>query len=1289
MAKSILLVDATDLSIWAERRDAQAKLPQLLRRLALGTLPGAIEDIGFRAGEGVQFGGWDGIIQASVGNAFVPVGHSGWEVGTDSKIKGKADDDYEKRTKSPLELTPADTTYVFVTPRRWKNKKKWSQEKRKDGIWRDVRAYDADDIATWLEMAPAVHLWISNLLAKQPGFAEDLLTFWDSWSNVTRPALSTRLIAGSRQQCSEELRRWVTSQPSAIAVRGETSEEAIAFVAAAFQDFPDLERDRAFSRSIVATDLSGWQAFAIASQPLLLIPVFADRGRTPAAVAYGHHVLIPQGRNEPSVGATIELPRLRVADAKEALAAMGVSTDAVDDLARLARNSTGALRRRMAIHPASLIPKWAAPDVARSFLPALLAGRWTDDAPADQGIVAGLAGVAYADYRKLLLRWSNEPDPPVRQIGNLWTVVAKDDAWALLAHHLTDDDARRLEAASTVAIGETDPKYELPPDERWQAAIHRKVPRHSAALREGLADTLAVIAASSAFFPLGTSEIGQNIANRIVSRIIEQATSWQHWASLSGTFRLLAEAAPDVFLSAVERIVDGPAPIAANMFVDGDPFFTGSAHTDLLWALESLAWSPDYLGHAALILAKLDRVDPGGKTQNRPARSLHEIFLPWHPGTNASMAQRFRVIDNICKREPPSAWKLLVSLVPQQMGMAMQTAKPSRRDWAPDEEPTVTQRDYYKATVEVLRRMRDLVGTDGARWKNLIEALDDIPESEFDAVIQQLAAIQPASLHEKDRTSIWNALRAQLARHRKFPDAGWALPEEQLSKLDAEYLRFQPLDAIDRSIWLFSSKCEIPKRGLSDWREHRKAVEEAQAAAVDAILNAVGLEGVFSLAKRAERTMDVGDALARSSLPTTEDEGVLARALGAAEPAWRDLASGFLYGRRIVRGLAWLEGLRESPSWQEWTARQKADYFLALPFNATTWETVAKESDDVKQLYWTDVSFYGRGELTTEEVDQIARQFLNYRCYAKTIQLLALYSSRKAERPHARLAAEVLENVVSGGHKESNIDWGALADDVAQVLDLAESDESIGDARLSRLEWFFLPLTKHHRSAQKLQQALSTDPAFFLEIIKLVFKPRNGEPRQLSDEEIARAQYGYGLLMEWKRIPGSSREGAIDKAKLKDWVNVAREMAEQADRREIADVKIGEVLSNSPTGEDGLWPHEAIREVIDEATSEELESGIRVGVHNNRGVTTRAIGEVGKQERQIGERYRQYARAFSDQWPRASRLMTSIAESYSDDARREDTRAELNEELWATRRPIRPGPRLANPDQARELKVEV
>ena len=37
--------------------------------------------------------------------------------------------------------------------------------------------------------------------------------------------------------------------------------------------------------------------------------------------------------------------------------------------------------------------------------------------------------------------------------------------------------------------------------------------------------------------------------------------------------------------------------------VDGDPFFTASPHTELLWALEVLAWSPEQLARAALVLA--------------------------------------------------------------------------------------------------------------------------------------------------------------------------------------------------------------------------------------------------------------------------------------------------------------------------------------------------------------------------------------------------------------------------------------------------------------------------------------------------------------------------------------------------------------------------------------------------------------------------------------------------------------------------------------------------------------
>lgn len=150
-------IDATDLNSWAKRRDSRARLPQLLRRLIHSTVQ-RLQMIGFPAGESVQMGGWDGIVETPQGNAFVPDGYSVWELGTSEDVKGKADEDYEKRCNDSLGLIPGETTFIFVTPRRWGRKSNWINQKNSEGIWAEVRAYDADDLEQWLELAPAVHI---------------------------------------------------------------------------------------------------------------------------------------------------------------------------------------------------------------------------------------------------------------------------------------------------------------------------------------------------------------------------------------------------------------------------------------------------------------------------------------------------------------------------------------------------------------------------------------------------------------------------------------------------------------------------------------------------------------------------------------------------------------------------------------------------------------------------------------------------------------------------------------------------------------------------------------------------------------------------------------------------------------------------------------------------------------------------------------------------------------------------------------------------------------------------
>jgi hypothetical protein len=120
----VTLVDATDLVTWANRRSSQEILPRLLRRLVHAVVDHPIR-VGFPAGEGVQLEGWDGIVAVEEGNAFVPSGMSAWELGTNKSVKGKADSDYAKRCQNPRGIDPAQSTFVFVTPRTWKGKDEW------------------------------------------------------------------------------------------------------------------------------------------------------------------------------------------------------------------------------------------------------------------------------------------------------------------------------------------------------------------------------------------------------------------------------------------------------------------------------------------------------------------------------------------------------------------------------------------------------------------------------------------------------------------------------------------------------------------------------------------------------------------------------------------------------------------------------------------------------------------------------------------------------------------------------------------------------------------------------------------------------------------------------------------------------------------------------------------------------------------------------------------------------------------------------------------------------------
>jgi hypothetical protein len=183
-------------------------------------------------------GGWDGIVDAPEGNTFVPDGFSVWELGVNGGVKKKAESDYQKRCTNPLGVVPAETTFVFVTPRRWGGKDDWVREKNDEGIWAEVRAYDADDLEQWLELAPAVHAWLAQLVGKWTEGTQDISSFWDEWTNSTSPPMNVQLHLAGREKEVEKIQEWLSGFPSKLTIQADSQEEAIAFFAAVIHALP-------------------------------------------------------------------------------------------------------------------------------------------------------------------------------------------------------------------------------------------------------------------------------------------------------------------------------------------------------------------------------------------------------------------------------------------------------------------------------------------------------------------------------------------------------------------------------------------------------------------------------------------------------------------------------------------------------------------------------------------------------------------------------------------------------------------------------------------------------------------------------------------------------------------------------------------------------------------------------------------------------------------------------------------------------------------------------------------
>jgi len=1277
--RSSTLCNAADLVAWAALREAQGLLPVLVRRLIFATSRGLRELQGFRDEEGVQLSGWDGIVHAgediSESTPFVPPGASGWEMGTGAGAKRKAERDLQDRAEKPEPLDPEDTTFVFVTPRRFSGEQAWARQQTELGPFRRVRVVDANGLVAWMEQAPAVHVWFSRRIDKTPSGSIDLESYWREWAEETHPPITSRLLLSDRDDAVSEIRDRLGESSQSFAIRTESRSEAVAVLYCVIRELPLADADHVLARSVVVESRDALRQLTAFPSRLLLVPapaIDADELVTAAARA-GHTVVVPLDEADAEHGVSVQLAPVSRDSVAEVLGERGIDQEYAYKLAGLARRSLTAFRRKISHGSGLQQPEWSKPAVGRTLLPAVFAGSWNDTRAGDREVLARLSRCAYEDVGDRMVRWSVGADPAIRRRNHAWYLVSHEDAWRALRRYLTPDDFTRFEEIALDVMRTPDPAFDLPRDERWMAGALDVSPKWSNLLLDGLAQSLLIMGVQEDKLPFADySE--RDVSARIVRKVLMAANEdWRIWASLSSRLPQLAEAAPDSFLDSVEEGVIGPRPVLARLFTDhGSAMFHASPHLGLLHALEVLAWSRDHVGRVVSLLAHLERVDPGsplrttaedgGRLANRPSTSLKAIFRSWQPQTSATLEQRLQLLTRLRHVRPELGWAVMLSMLPEMHAVGFPSAQPKVRDWAENAERSVSLKVITDTTKEVVYLLRSDAGSDAKRWAELVEHLNLLPHDEHTSIVEDLEKLDAQGLDGP--SLVWEALRALVARHRALRTAEWAMPEACLARLDAIRDRFAPDDPVARSAWLFG-----PGPYLTDgsdvtetsWDAQQVALSTERIKAVSEVVEERGLGGLRAIASEVEQPWEVGRAAASVDNAHPLGDELLASHLGDENRALAMLAFGYAAGHVDAHGDDWVLGQLQREN-LGLSALQQAAMLCALPAMPATWRLAANYGEATSLAYWRQVVVH---KIAAEHVAEGALELVRAGRPFAAIDLLGLQRSEEDSMP-LEVIAEVLEAAVATDTDDTEVDgpspsFAHAAERLLDTLVVAGFDR----IRVAGVEWRLLPfLRRLDWTPRALHHLLSESPEFFAEVVSVVYRAGGDEPPGLDQQDELRARAGHSLLKSWRALPAPARSERPDREYLREWISSAERALDDVDRLAIGRHAIGEMLSESPPDPDGTWPCTPVRDILDDIVHRpEVEEGLRLGVLTGRGLISKHATEGGEQERELAEQYEGLAAAVRFSHPRTARLLRRIADHYGLDAGHEDHRAGMLEDL--------------------------
>lgn len=1280
-----------DIVSWADTRLSAEVLPELIRRLII-TSNRAIEKMVIPYGNSIGRSGLDGFVHTKIASTFVPDGESIWEFGTNKDHVSKANSDFEKRTIGTASFRQEELSYRCVTPRHWEKKADWeeapgSSNPNITSNWKDVRAYDVDDILGWLSDCPSVEAWFSRKLGKASAGFRDAEGYWGNVARANEIELKPTVLLANRHELATEVQRHFSKTdkpPKPLAISCRSPGEVIPFVVASIID----SEDEMLIASTIIVDLRNrWEQLIVEESGLRLVvapQVQPTREELQQAYAQGHWVVYCAEESQSS------LPRLSEFELRNALIASGIQEAYATQYAKYCGgNGQLLLDRFSGLQTPTGTAQSQLDD--RVKVTCLLLNAWNGDHIPDRELFTILTDVPYDQIEAILVSDSKDPDGLLFRADGKYRLLSPELAWSRYGHLVTKSVASNFADVVTYILMDDDPAAELSGTARLAAQLLGQRPELSSTLRNNVVHSLAI--ATSMHSKYGFCAISQELVDGIVRHTLKEA-DFQRWASFRSDLAIIAEAAPDVLLDALERDSRPSGPFEVIMGKADSGVLGTSPQIGILWALERLSWSPLHLDRAIGVLLRLVAFNPEIKHGNNPTNSIVETLQLHCPQTNSQQEVRHNTIRRMLELDTASSFAIAISLFSGGSLSWTQREFPLWRDWAYGYEPRSTNAQFAIERSKIVDELILFAADDANRWCSLVVLAGDIDDDQYDRVLDLCEArLEREQFDESAKRLIWETLNAMLIR------LEWTASRRRLSnrevvdenELDCNDQKSEPhfprevhcqsrfgnrlreirVAAIPSDLVLANCHAFLTGPGNShcsrhfsdrfNYEQRQKQIAEARLAAARVIGQREGLAGLQRLA-----AIPYVDAIAvgRNAYAAAQESvnGLhhFVHLFASTTKSDQQLATGYVaeWAWATKESLA-VEALPLTSTISD--EKSKAAFLRSLPFVSQVWDCVDAQAQDVQRFYWRSMSV--PWEISDERLPYFVNRFVEFARADRAIELLSRRRKSLTDNSMDLIfdSLEGLPNVVRDADesKQDNLRW-----EIQQLFEVLYGCSIAQVERLVRLELLYHDIFEIDE-ATSLQPigsltAIRDSPQLFVDMLQYAYRNDLGEAvsRADSDPKLILNTKIRRLLKNLSELPGQSDRCQMNGATTATWV--AEVMRIATDRRYVnaALLQISTVISSRAWKSISSWPRPEIEEVINflcDLNPEDFRQQLSNSLFYARG--THFVDPTGNAEKIKAAEFHSRSKQLQLSCPAASFALREVAKSLESEVVRNIERA--------------------------------